>query len=320
MKKQPTFYQRMTMPLPALEEYHRQRRKEDFEQGTLFKGIRLRKCLHPVMVYGLKLMHLLFRQRITILGDKRTPAQRPIVYAATHIGWDDIEMILTTIKDHAYLLLGDPHDLYRNLDGMLLNLNGIICCDTGVKEDRHISKESCIQWLTRGGNILIFPEGAWNITPSLPVMKLFTGAAEMAIRAGADIVPVAIEQCGKDYIVNIGRNMDCFSFSLADERVLTEKLRNEMATLRWEIWSSQPTIRRSDIPADYRKKYLLDIEQQMGGNYTIEEIETTRFRGKDEIAQRDAFAHLEQLQPCRENAFLYNKRLHGHDSGIMSGT
>lgn len=308
MKKRPSLFRRITMPLPALEAYHRQRRKEDFEQGTLFKGIRLRKCLHPVMVYGLKLMHLLSRQRITILGDQRTPTQRPIVYAATHIGWDDIEMILTTIKDHAYLLLGDPHDLYRNLDGTLLNLNGIICCDTGVKEDRHISKESCIQWLTRGGNILIFPEGAWNITPSLPVMKLFTGAAEMAIRAGADIVPVAIEQYGRDYVVNIGRNIDCSSFALADKHVLTDKLRNEMATLRWEIWASQSVICRASIPADYREKYLQDIEQQMGGNYAIEEIETTRFRDKDEIAQRDAFAHLERLLPCKENAFLFKMK------------
>lgn len=311
MKKQPTFLQRMTMPLPALEEYHRQQRKEDFVQGTLFKGIRLRKCLHPVMVYGLKLMHLLSRQKITVIGDKRTPTSRPVVYAATHIGWDDIEMILTTIKDHAYLLLGDPHELYRNFDGLLLNLNGVICCDTSVKEDRYISKESCIQWLTRDGNILIFPEGAWNITPSLPTMKLFTGAAEMAIRADADIVPVAIEQYGRDNIVNIGGNIDCSSVALADKQALTNKVRDELATLRWEIWSSKPTVQRVSIPADYREKYLQDIQQQMGENYSIDEIETTRFRDKAEIAQREAFAHLRRLVPRRENAFLYNKRLKG---------
>lgn len=311
MKRHPNLLQQLTMPLPELEDYHRQRRKAAYEQGTLFKGIRLRRCLHPVMVYGLKLMHLLSRQKITVLGDKRTPTSRPVVYAATHIGWDDIEMILTTIKDHAYLLLGDPHELYRNFDGLLLNLNGTICCDTGDKEDRRISKESCIQWLTLGGNILIFPEGAWNITPSLPTMKLFTGTAEMAIRAGADIVPVAIEQYGRDYVVNIGRNMDCSSFTLADKRVLTDKVRDELATLRWEIWSSKPTVQRVSIPADYREKYLQDIQQQMGENYSIDEIETTRFRDKAEIAQREAFAHLQRLEPSRENAFLYNKNLKG---------
>lgn len=47
---------------------------------------------------------------------------------------------------------------------------------------------------------MIFPEGAWNISENLLVMKLYTGAAEMAIRTGADIVPIAIEQFGKSLL------------------------------------------------------------------------------------------------------------------------
>ena len=73
-------------------------------------------------------------------------------------------------------------------------LLGFIGCDTTEKEDRHIAKELAIRTLKQGGNILIWPEGAWNITENEVVMKLYTGTVEMAIRSGADIIPIAIEQ------------------------------------------------------------------------------------------------------------------------------
>lgn len=85
--------QRLTMPLPELERYYRERRKERFENNEPFGGVKLRKALHPVLVCGLKIIHLFSGQKITVIGDKRVPADRPIIFAATHIGWDDIEMI-----------------------------------------------------------------------------------------------------------------------------------------------------------------------------------------------------------------------------------
>lgn len=57
-----------------------------------------------------------------------------------------------------------------------------------------------------GGDLLIYPEGAWNITENQVVMPLYTGTAEMAIRTGAEIIPIAIEQGGKRYYANIGEN------------------------------------------------------------------------------------------------------------------
>lgn len=48
--------------------------------------------------------------------------------------------------------------------------------------------------------------------------------------------------------------------------------------------------------------------KQMQGIYVIDDIEATRFHTKDEIEQKEAFAHLDKLIPCRENAFLLRKR------------
>lgn len=307
MIKKKNVIQRLTMPLPELEHYYRERRKERFENNEPFGGVKLRKLLHPVLVGGMKMLHLLGRQKITVLTDRRIPTARPIVYAATHIGWEDIEMLLSTIGDHAYLFWGDAKGSYKTMDGFLLDLNGIIVCETGDKMDRYIGKETCVKWLAQGGNLLIFPEGAWNVTESLPVMPLFNGAAEMAIRSGTEIIPVAIERYGQNYTINIGQNIPVTNLELAQKHQLTETLRDAIASLKWEIWESQPHIKQSDIPSDYRLRELQELQQQqeqMHGVYTVQDIEITRFHTKAETAQKEVKDHLSKLIPCRENAFL----------------
>lgn len=309
--KHKNFIQRLTMPLPELEAYYRERRRERFEKALPFAGVKLRKILHPVLVWGMKGKHILDKQKVTILGDKRIQTNRPVVYAATHIGWDDIEMILSSIGDHAYLFWGDPHEMYRDINGFLLDVNGIVVCDTGDKSDRYIGKEVCVKWLDQGGDLLIFPEGAWNITESLPVMPLYTGAAEMAIRTGAEIIPLAIERYEQNYTINIGRNITVSDLHLEQKQQLTETLRDAIAALKWEIWESQPQTKRAEIPPDYRLQVLQElqeVQEQMHGVYTMEDIEVTRYHTKEEMEQKDAFAHLDKLIPCKENAFLFRKR------------
>lgn len=41
---------------------------------------------------------------------------------------------------------------------------------------------------------------------------------------------------------------------------------------------------------------------------TLESVERTRYHTKEELEQRQAFAHLDKLIPCKENAFLLRKR------------
>ena len=156
--------------------------------------------------------------------------------------------------------------------------------------------------------MLIFPEGAWNITESLPVLPLYAGAAEMAIRSGAEIVPVAIEQCGRDYTVNIGRNIPAAGMAVEQKQQLTDTLRDAVASLRWEIWTSKAEGKRAEIPADYRQRQMQEmreLQKQKQDAYTMEDIERTRFHTGAEQAQKDAFAHLDRLIPRKENAFLF---------------
>ena len=224
---------------------------------------------------------VLLHQKLTILHDEREDTDKPIIYACTHIGRYDIEMALESIQDTCFLFLGSPGKLYRSLDGVLVYLFGFIGCDTTEKEDRHIAKELAIRTLKQGGNILIFPEGAWNITENQVVMKLYTGTIEMAIRSGADIVPIAIEQYEKSFYINIGKNISLDkATNLNEKRRLSDDLRDILCTLKWEIWEQFPIVQRSSLPENMGQIFVGRIMSETANDYTVEEIERDRFHEK----------------------------------------
>lgn len=50
-----------------------------------------------------------------------------------------------------------------------------------------------IKILKNKGNIMYFPEGTWNLSPNLPVVKCSYGIIDVAMKAKAVIVPIAIQ-------------------------------------------------------------------------------------------------------------------------------
>ena len=293
--------------MEELQAYHRAERAYQYEQGTPIRGIRWRRVIHPLLLAVLAIGRRLDKEHLHVLNDRRRDTAKPVIYACTHVGWKDIEMNFASIKKHAYLFWGDPRGLYREIEGALLYLNGMICMDSDQKEDRFIGKETCVRLLEAGGSLLIFPEGAWNVLVDQVVMPLFTGTAEMAIRSGAEIIPLATEQYGHDYYVNIGENISVDGYDLSQKRELTDMLRDTLCTLKWEIWEQHGVEKRADIPSDYLTTFLAQYEEQMDEVYTIDDVHATRFRPKV-TSLEEAFAHLQTLSPCRENAFLFNKR------------
>ena len=269
---------RTIMPLDQLIEYYRNERKYIYENNIPIKGIKWRKRIHKIMFAIIKMKRVLLHQKLTILHDEREDTDKTIIYACTHIGRYDIEMALESIQDTCFLFLGSPGKLYRSLNGALVYLFGFIGCDTTEKEDRHIAKELAIRTLKQGGNILIFPEGAWNITENQVVMKLYTGTIEMAIRSGADIVPIAIEQYEKSFYINIGKNISLDETSdLNKKRKLSDDLRDTLCTLKWEIWEQFPITKRSSLPENMGQIFVEKIMSETANDYTIEEIERDRF-------------------------------------------
>lgn len=251
-----SFYRRMKMSVGELEEYYHGRRADAYEKNELIRGVPWRKSLPSLFKLGLHISRMITGEKRCVIKDKQVNTGKPLIYTCTHIGNHDMEMAFAAIKSHAYAFWGDPKVMYRRIEGVLLNLNGAICVDSDHKQDRYIGKETSIRLLQRGGSLLIFPEGAWNIIENQVVMLLFSGTAEMAIRAGVEIVPIAMEQYDKKYYVNIGPNIDFGKYDVSHKKEASDRLRDILCTLKWEIWERYGAASRKDPAEGYDEIFL----------------------------------------------------------------
>ena len=305
-----SFIKGLTLSQDELDQYYIEQRRRYYDKyGSVPKFIKLHNLLHWLLWPCIMLLRKINGIKLTIICDERTKTKEPMVYACTHIGGVDIESAFEAIKNPCWLFLGDPREVYKNIDGFMLGLNGVICLDSKDKDDRRIAKETAIGLLQNGGSLMIFPEGAWNISVNQPVMGLFSGAADIAIQSKAQIVPVALECYGKHMYVAIGRNIDVANI-WQDKNELTSYLRDALATLKWRIFEALDTQCRKDIPENYRQTYIDSvINDNKDTSYTEQDVIDTMFRDRNITTNEEAFAHLSTILPTVQNAFLFNKRL-----------
>lgn len=300
----------LKMTQSELDLYYIQKRKQIFHKTNgVPKYIHLHNILHWLLLPVIKLIRISNKRQLIICLDQRIKTRKLVIYACTHMGGVDIETAFEAIQYPCWLFLGDPREVYKNLDGFMLSLNGVICLDSKDKNDRKIAKETAIQLLKHNGSLLIFPEGAWNISPNLPVTELFLGTVEMAFEVMADIVPIAIEFYDNKLFVAIGRNIDISNTNF-NKYEANQLLRDNLATLKWRIWELQGVKSRNDFASDYYTEFVNSI---VNGNkktsYTIEDVLKTSFVNKNITNYANAFEHLEHIIPNLKTAFLFNKRL-----------
>lgn len=336
-----------------LPEYYRLKRKYNYDNKKLVNGTWWRDMLHPILIKLISLnRRFIDKQQLTIINDARTnkneksfiqrvfpfiknSKNKPVIYAITHIDKFDYQVVSEAIKEHQYPFAGDPETMYRTLDGTFLELNGIIYCDTESKEDRHIAKETAIETLKQGHNLLIYPEGVWNLTSNLLMLPLFPGIIEMAKETGCDIVPVAIERYDKEYKVNIGSEFDVNNYlknGLTEDEIRI-KLRDEMATLKWDIMQTIPKLSTAE------DCYYNTVRSELGKyDEELKKFQTERLKewsnpktgepyyNKDIVKQRtykekdaytglrvslpeDAFSYMKKIKLNKNNLFMFKKDL-----------
>lgn len=190
---------------------------------------------------------------------------------------------------------------------LFLSLNGAIYLNETDKKDRVKASEKMIRHLREGGNLLYFPEGTWNMTPHLPVIPLYWGIISIARNGNALIVPIAAEQYDKKWKFNIGSFFDVLQYEDTTEgktKAITD-LRDILATLKWEIWDTEPQ-KRSEVPDTEWDEYC-DARFREWPYFNPDYIDRLTFKPKGQILPQEAFAHLNDLIACRENAFLFGK-------------
>lgn len=196
-----------------------------------------------------------------------------------------------------------------------------------IINDRKNVKEVERQVLNTGNDIMKFFEASWDLFPNLLVCNGYYSLVQTAVDTNALVIPVIYEQPvdfdmnDKNIYIKFGKPIDYLEKYGVDDNVKTEikltheekkegiqELRNQLATLLYEILEEHCAVRRKDIPKDYWEKYKKHVLSEW--YFNEDDINKKHFVDKTITEQKDAFEHLNHLQLNKNNAFLLNKRNH----------
>lgn len=122
--------------------------------------------------------------RLEVIGVGRLPTVGPVIVAGNHTGFLDGPLVVVHARRHLRALT--KIELYRGVLGQLLLLLGQIPVWRG-RPDR-AALQACLAELRAGGAVSVFPEGTRGAGEMLRIQR---GAAWLAVRTSAQIVPVA---------------------------------------------------------------------------------------------------------------------------------
>lgn len=292
-----------------MELYYRLRTEDE---GKFWNKLSLkqRQDIHWLILNVYKIKNRFGGFHYKLIKDERIKTDRPIIFAVTHVGKFDIEVVSEAIKDHYYLLSGDYEHIQGIIDAPFLGLNGVIYFNEKDKNDRKLVSERMISHLKEGGNLMYFPEGTWNLTPNLPMLPCYWGIVDIAKKGNAIIVPVGADQEDKLFTVNIGKNFDMnlYGDTIEEKTRAINDLRDTLATLKWQIWESYGLEKRENITGNEWSEYV-EARFKEWPYFNEEYIDGLIYKPKGCENREDVFAPIKRLTPNKNNAFLFNKRL-----------
>lgn len=255
-------------------------------------GIQYRERFHPVIwaiMAAASGCRIRYMRRVELENG-------PYIFAVNHSNGYDIPLMARIIGKSFFVLASDEPK--GDIPGLGLWLNGVIWSNRASREDKAHAKQLCIACLRYRKDLLIFPEGTWNLTEASPMLPMSWGVIEMAQATGSAIIPVALEYEKRTCTVNMG---DPYFPVDSDKAAACAELRDKLAALRWELWERKGVYRRDSVSReDYTaytgvrvKQYGLLTEQQLRA-WVLER----------DPAPRDVFAHLKELKISGNNVFL----------------
>ena len=310
--------------------------KEDAQDCLSVSGISVRKLFAP-------LLRLVYRTQTPykIKIDYREPlayTNKGRIFAINHRQGDDIVTGANVAGQSAYIVFGNKYLSLDTTNGLGLWAYGMILLDRDNKTNRHNTYDKMKYVLEHGGNIIIYPEGYWNLddngeaderhgadghnSENWLIQDFNIGIFRLAQETGCEIVPTVLHYDDHGKKVCYGRRGKAFAVH-PDDDVFEKKehLLTIMRTMYYEMMEKYSSYERAVLEsngqsiyeqwAELKKKLVKDCDIDRTG-YHLDLAEEKRI-GKAKVAkpvttQTDAFSHLQHLNLCKENAFLFRKR------------
>ena len=226
----------------------------------------------------------------------------PTIYAVNHYSAQDTPIACNSINEHAYILAGKQRLGF--LDNVFFKLYGSIFVDRKNKTDMNLAKEAMIQYLQQNESIIMFPEGTWNLSDNLLVLNMKWGIIDIASQTNSQIIPINLDYDRKNMKCYVKYGNPLLIKENCNKLEEIKKLRDIMATLRYESLSKSDIVRRSDIDVE-----ILKSENRK----SIEEFPKIDIDYEESIiytsnpSNEEVFEPIKKLKLTKNNAFLFYK-------------
>ena len=158
------------------------------EHGRLFRrGVAGRALSYLLLQAAVRLLFRLLAQ-LRVEGLERYPHQGPYLLVINHLHWLDLPAVFTTFQHFVAGLMKRKWERHLIAGPLMRHVGNAIPIETGRPDPRALARAR--RWLEAGGVLLVAPEGTRSRSGGLA--EGLRGAAFLANRAGAPLVPVAM--------------------------------------------------------------------------------------------------------------------------------
>ena len=266
-------------------------------------GEKIRQFIHPLVI---KVLSARRNFKIEVTGE--IPKDQQFIFVANHYCIDDIPTVAEVI--HAYVVPLVSDEDRGTLNGLALDLNGVVWTNRLDKVERARSKEALIRHLHLGRSILMYPEATWNLSPNLPMLPMNYGCVAISLETGIPILPIYLHFTDDVCRINIGEAI----YPSEDKVKSIEVIRDSMATAFWKYIENETQLCRQNLDPNYWEENIsiryakYDRAKKDPVGVRLYESQFI-YRPKHVVDKEEAFVHLSTLHPTMQNAFLFNMRL-----------
>lgn len=263
--------------------------ENDVERTISKGGIKIRK-----LFAGLLRMLYLTHTEYKLIIDKREKLERTKkgrIFALNHRQADDIVLGANAVCKSGYIVFGNPYLALETTNGLGLWAYGMILMKREHSPSRKAAYEKMKYVIEHGGNIIIYPEGYWNLaddgqadTRHLAdghnsecwlIQDINVGILRLAKETGCEIVPTILhyDEVGKKRcFAHRGKSFrveECDDiFAKKDELV------HIMTNMYWGLMGKYSRYSRADLEKEGKslKQEWEELKEQLRSACDIERI------------------------------------------------
>jgi len=313
---------------------------ENEVESTLSKyGIKIRKIFSPLlrMIYKTQSEYKLVKEP----KNKIETIKKGKIFVINHRQADDIVLGANAVGESGYIVFGNKYLALETTNGLGLWAYGMILLNRDDDINRTSTYEKMKYVIENGGNIIIYPEGYWNLndnglsdekhsaddhnSENWLIQDINIGVVRLAKETGCPIIPTILHYDEVDKKICYSKKGNLFYVS-SDDNIFIKKdeLLTEMTTIYFELMKKYSSYRRADLEKNgiTLKSQWENLKQELVSSCDIESIDykldldNEKLIGKAKVTKEittneEAFEHLNNLDINSNNAFLLSKRLSG---------